>query len=117
VEVARRSDDPTERSRAAANVEAGIDGMSRLVSQLLTMSRLEDEEAPPTRGPVDWREVSRQVLSDCLLLSERRNVDMEVLWPRQASNRYLSTATRHCSARCFVIWWTTPSAIVRLARW
>ncbi|ELA01127.1 ATP-binding protein [Cupriavidus metallidurans] len=80
-EVARRSDDPAERSRAAANVEAGIDGMSRLVSQLLTMSRLEDEEAPPTRGPVDWREVSRQVLSDCLLLSERRNVDMEVLWP------------------------------------
>jgi len=80
-EVARRSDDPAERTRASANVEAGIDGMSRLVSQLLTMSRLEDEEAPPTRGPVDWHEVSRQVLSDCLLLSERRNVDMEILWP------------------------------------
>ncbi|MBV8271530.1 MAG: sensor histidine kinase N-terminal domain-containing protein [Cupriavidus sp.] len=82
-EVARRSDDPAERTRASANVEAGIDGMSRLVSQLLTMSRLEDEEAPPTRGPVDWHEVSRQVLSDCLLLSERRNVDMEILWPQE----------------------------------
>ncbi|WP_019450628.1 ATP-binding protein [Cupriavidus sp. BIS7] len=80
-EVARRSPDPVERARASANVEAGIDGMSRLVSQLLTMSRLEDEETLPRRGPVDWHEVSRQVLSDCLLLSERRNVDMEIMWP------------------------------------
>lgn len=80
-EVARRSPDQAERVQAAANVEAGIDRMSHLVSQLLTMSRLEDEEAPPTRGPVDWREVSQQVLTDCLLLSERRHVDMEILWP------------------------------------
>ena len=80
-EVARRSADPAERAQAAVNVEAGIDRLSHLVSQLLTMSRLEDESASPTRGPVDWREVSRHVLSDCLLLSERRHVDMEILWP------------------------------------
>lgn len=80
-EVARRSADPDERMRAAANVEAGIDRMGHLVSQLLTMSRLEDQVVPPTRGAVDWRDVSQHVLSDCLLLSERRHVDMEILWP------------------------------------
>lgn len=80
-EVARRSPDPAERAQAANNVESGIDRMSHLVSQLLTMSRLEDEQSPPTRGPVDWRSISQQVLTDCLLLSERRHVDMEILWP------------------------------------
>ncbi|SDD92075.1 histidine kinase [Cupriavidus sp. YR651] len=80
-DVARRSGDPEERAQAAANVEVGIDRMSHLVSQLLTMSRLEDEAEPPTRGPVDWHSVVQQVLSDCLLLSERRNIDMEVVWP------------------------------------
>lgn len=84
-EVARRSADPAERAQAAVNVEAGIDRMGHLVSQLLTMSRLEDENAPPSRGPVNWREVSQQVLSDCLLLSERRHVDMEIVWPRAAA--------------------------------
>lgn len=80
-EVARRSPDPDERIQAAAKVEAGLDRMSHLVSQLLTMSRLEAQGTFAERTPVDWREVAQHVLSDCLLLSERRQVDMEVLWP------------------------------------
>ncbi|AZG16656.1 ATP-binding protein [Cupriavidus pauculus] len=80
-DVARRSADADERAQAAVKVEAGIDRLGHLVSQLLTLSRLEDDTTSPARAPVDWREVSRQVLSDCLLLSERRQVDMEVLWP------------------------------------
>lgn len=81
-DVARRSSDEAERAQAAVNVEAGIDRLGHLVSQLLTMSRLEDTNAPPSHEPVDWRDVSQQVLSDCLLLSERRHVDMEIVWPR-----------------------------------
>lgn len=82
-DVARRSDDPAERAQAAANVEAGIERMSHLVSQLLTMRRLEEveDDAPTGRGPVDWHDIVQQVLSDCLALSERRRVDMEVTWP------------------------------------
>lgn len=80
-DVARRSADPAERAQAAINVEAGIDRLSHLVSQLLTMSRLEDENGPPSRSAVNWRDVSQHVLSDCLLLSERRHVDMEIVWP------------------------------------
>jgi len=80
-EVARRSADPAERAQAATNVEAGIDRMGHLVSQLLQMSRLEDENAPPSSTPVDWQDIAQQVLSDCLLLSERRQVDMEITWP------------------------------------
>lgn len=80
-DVARQSNDPEERAQASANVEAGIDRLSHLVSQLLTMSRLEDEDTQPVRAAVDWREIVQQVLSDCLTLSERRQVDMEVTWP------------------------------------
>ncbi|WP_454766637.1 ATP-binding protein [Cupriavidus campinensis] len=80
-DVARRSPDPDERAQAAANVEAGIERMSHLVSQLLTMSRLEDEDAPPVRARVDWHDIVQQVLSDCLALSDQRHVDMEVRWP------------------------------------
>ncbi|MEN7531678.1 ATP-binding protein [Cupriavidus sp. DL-D2] len=80
-EVARRSPDAEERARAAVNVEVGIERLSHLVSQLLTMSRLEDEEPLAAGEAVDWQQISQQVFSDCLQLSDRRHVDMEILWP------------------------------------
>ncbi len=99
-DVARQSNDPAERAQASANVEAGIDRLSHLVSQLLTMSRLEDEEAPPVRAAVDWHEIVQQVLSDCLTLSERRQVDMEVTWPAAIHPPCRCAAIRRCSASC-----------------
>lgn len=80
-EVARRSANETECAAAAANVEAGIARMSRLVSQLLTMSRLEEQDAPSARAPAHWPEIARQALSDCLALAQRKDVDVEMEWP------------------------------------
>jgi len=80
-EIAQRSTDEAERSRARANVESGIERMSRLVSQLLTMSRLEDAPALSQREAANWQHIAHQALSDCLELAQRRNVDVELDWP------------------------------------
>lgn len=80
-EIAQRSPDENERARARANVESGIDRMSRLVSQLLTMSRLEDASALALLEDANWQPIAQQALSDCLVLAQRRNVDVELIWP------------------------------------
>ncbi|EYS92753.1 histidine kinase [Cupriavidus sp. SK-4] len=80
-EIAERSADDAERAQARANVATGIDRISRLVSQLLTLSRLEDAAGLPSRQPVNWVPVAQQALSDCLALAQRKQVDVELEWP------------------------------------
>ncbi|WP_427313184.1 ATP-binding protein [Cupriavidus sp. H39] len=80
-ELAQRSADEAERAQARANVAAGIDRISRLVSQLLTLSRLEDAAGLPSRQPVNWEPVAQQALSDCLALAQQKQVDVELEWP------------------------------------
>ncbi|WP_432259914.1 ATP-binding protein [Cupriavidus sp. TMH.W2] len=82
-EIAERSADDAERAQARANVAAGIDRISRLVSQLLTLSRLEDAAGLPSRQPVNWVPVAQQALSDCLALAQQKQVDVELVWPPQ----------------------------------
>ncbi|MDQ0141935.1 ATP-binding protein [Cupriavidus necator] len=80
-EIAERSPDRDERALARANVAAGIDRIGRLVSQLLTLSRLEDAAGLPSRQPVNWVPVAQQALSDCLALAQQKQVDVELAWP------------------------------------
>ncbi|SCU76338.1 Signal transduction histidine kinase [Cupriavidus necator] len=80
-EIAERSADDAERAQARANVATGIDRISRLVSQLLTLSRLEDAAGLPSRQPVNWVPVAQQALSDCLALAQQKQVDVELEWP------------------------------------
>lgn len=80
-EIAQRSADEGERARARANVESGIDRIGRLVSQLLTMSRLEDASALSSREDANWQHIAQQALSDCLALAQRKHVDVELIWP------------------------------------
>lgn len=82
-EIAERSPDADERAQARANVASGIDRIGRLVSQLLTLSRLEDASAPPSRQPVNWLPVAQQALSDCVGLAQQKQVDVELEWPAQ----------------------------------
>ncbi|RDK11060.1 ATP-binding protein [Cupriavidus lacunae] len=82
-EIAERSTDEAERAQARANVATGIDRISRLVSQLLTLSRLEDAASLPSRQPVSWLPVAQQALSDCLALAQQKQVDVELEWPPQ----------------------------------
>ncbi|WP_455280700.1 ATP-binding protein [Cupriavidus necator] len=82
-EIAERSPDGAERAQARANVASGIDRIGRLVSQLLTLSRLEDASGLPSRQPVNWLPVAQQALSDCLGLARQKQVDVELEWPAQ----------------------------------
>ena len=80
-EVVQRATDPAERLHAGAKLELGIERLNRLVSQLLAMARLENVTQAGFTGDVSWPRVAEQAISDCLALAQRKNVDIEVIWP------------------------------------
>jgi two-component system sensor histidine kinase QseC len=80
-EVVQRTADPTERSQAQTSVTRGMERLDRLVSQLLTMARLDSANHADFGGSVDWRAVAEQAVGDCLWIADRRDVDIAVEWP------------------------------------
>jgi two-component system sensor histidine kinase QseC len=61
--------------------------MSRLVSQLLALSRLDATGTAPFRQRIDWSIILGAALSDVLPLAEERRIEIEVQWqaePRDA---------------------------------
>lgn len=71
----------TERAQAMHALRAGIDRMARLVDQLLRLSRLEAAQGLPQTGELDWPEIARQAMSEVLPLAERRQIQLDCLWP------------------------------------
>lgn len=84
-EVVQRASDSAERLRAGAKLEIGIERLNRLVSQLLAMARLENVTEAGFTGDVVWPRVAEQAISDCLVLAQRKNVDIEVIWPPEGA--------------------------------
>lgn len=80
-DVAQRTQDVAERRNAEASVTRGIDRLDRLVSQLLTMARLDDIKRVCFSGAVDWRAVAERALGDCLWVANQRDVDIAIEWP------------------------------------
>jgi two-component system sensor histidine kinase QseC len=54
----------------------GLARMSRLVTQLLLLSRVEHRESAAPRRPVDWSALVAEVFTDALPLAERRGVEL-----------------------------------------
>lgn len=64
-EVAQLSDDdPESRHHALENLNTGIDRATRLVDQLLTLSRLESLSESSDIQPIDWRHLIQSVIDD-----------------------------------------------------
>lgn len=84
-EVVQRASDPAERLRAGAQLEIGIERLNRLVSQLLAMARLEHVTQAESRADASWPRLTEQAISDCLALAQRKNVDIEVIWPPEGT--------------------------------
>lgn len=63
LEVASTSPRPQARERALGNMQQGIDRLGRLVTQLLALARLDDNEALPLQQ-VDVPALARQVLGE-----------------------------------------------------
>ncbi|MDT4808773.1 ATP-binding protein [Achromobacter agilis] len=80
-DVMQRTHDPDELRQAQASVTRGMERLDRLVSQLLTMARLDNADHTDFGGSVDWRSAAEQAVSDCLWIANRRDVDIAVEWP------------------------------------
>ena len=84
-EVVRRSSSPREREQAERRLDAGLDRMARLVTQMLALSRVESGAALVT-SEIDWTPIVEQAMGDCLMLAERRRIELACEWPPAGSH-------------------------------
>ncbi len=84
-ELARLASTDDERRRAFAQIGAGIDRLSRLVSQLLALANVESRGVPVFTVPIDWRRVIERALSDCLPLLDETTTEVSVAWPDEGA--------------------------------
>lgn len=74
-----------ERAMAAANLSQGLTRASRLIEQLLSLSKLESQSSVARAQGLAWTSVIEEGLSDVLPLAERRCVELAVEWGFTAS--------------------------------
>ncbi|WP_295849829.1 ATP-binding protein [uncultured Xylophilus sp.] len=79
-DVVRLSSTAPEREHAGHQLDAGLDRMARLVTQMLALSRVESGDVPPLKE-VDWVPIVERAMGDCLLLAERRGIELACEWP------------------------------------
>ncbi|HKX39796.1 MAG TPA: ATP-binding protein [Burkholderiaceae bacterium] len=79
-QVLARSDEATERGQAAAELEAGVARMSRLIEQLLALSRTsgdgEAAGAAAAARDIDVGELARDAVARWTPAAERRGIDL-----------------------------------------
>lgn len=76
VAMARRDDDPQMRGEALAAIEGGVDGMGRLVNQLLTLARAEPGGAALRKEALDFGEVARSATESLAGIAFARAIDL-----------------------------------------
>ncbi len=75
-QVAMRSTDETERHLALDNVLRGVDRATRLVTQLLTLARVDPESATIDFKPVELRSLAATVMADLEPLAHAKQIEM-----------------------------------------
>jgi two-component system sensor histidine kinase QseC len=80
-DVLRRAGGDDERRRAEAQLDAGMDRMDRLVTQMLALSRLEATDRLTQAAELRWEPIVEQAVSDVLPLAERRGIELACEWP------------------------------------
>ena len=101
-DVVRRSSD-LEGGLAGAKVEAGLERMDRLVTQLLALSRAEAASTALLTEEIDWAAIVERVMTDCMPLARRRRVELACGWaaggrpafPLQGSSVLLTVLLRN----------------------
>lgn len=76
IAVARRDDDPQARHEALGAIDGGVDGMARLVNQLLTLARAEPGGAALRKDSLDFNEVTRTALESLAGIAFDRAIDL-----------------------------------------
>ena len=70
---------------AQAKVGEGLARLSRLVTQMLALSRLEHLDAPARHTAIDWVALVEQLFSELLPLAEAQQVELECQWPARGA--------------------------------
>ena len=83
-DVLRRATGEDERRHAETQLNAGMDRMDRLVTQMLALSRLESTDRLPRPRALQWAPLVEQAISDVLPLAERRRIELDCEWPAAA---------------------------------
>lgn len=85
-DVLQAARNESERVQATEKLGVGMQRMTRLVDQLLRLSRLEATDGLTRAEPLDWRALAEQSMSDTLALAERRQIDLACEWPEPPQN-------------------------------
>jgi len=75
-QVALRSTDETERQLALENVLRGVDRATRLVTQLLTLARVDPETAAIDFKPIELHSLAASVMADLEPLAHAKHIEM-----------------------------------------
>ena len=79
-DLVRLAKTEAQREQAGVQVAAGLARMSRLVTQMLELTRLEVAGDLPRRQPIVWQDLIQQVMSDCMPVADRRRIQMSCHW-------------------------------------
>ncbi|QBJ78355.1 ATP-binding protein [Aquitalea sp. USM4] len=79
-EVMALMPDEAGRQHALQQLQLGIQRATRLLAQLLALSRLDPMQGLPSRQPVDWQQVSRDALSDVTAAAATKDTVLETHW-------------------------------------
>ncbi|MCP9760446.1 histidine kinase [Aquitalea sp. S1-19] len=77
-EVAQLGLPAAEQARALSQLEVGIDRATRLVNQLLALTRLDPMAGPQNAQPVDWARVLRQVAGDVAAEAAEQGITLKL---------------------------------------
>jgi len=78
-QVAARADNKEHRMNAIDNVVRGMDRLTRLVDQLLTLARLDPEDAAKQHHPVDLEKVVEAVSTELALTALDKELQYELI--------------------------------------
>ncbi|WNN44301.1 quorum sensing histidine kinase QseC [Winslowiella toletana] len=80
-------DDPQMRHHALQNLDAGIDRATRLVDQLLTLSRLDAEATLENSQRIDFQQLLQQAVIDHYAKAQQSGVELKLHLPSEAVER------------------------------
>jgi two-component system sensor histidine kinase QseC len=81
-QVALKTEDPANRDNALHKVIQGVDRSSHVVAQLLTLSRLSQEEELNDIAPVDMHKLATEIIAYLVPIAIEKNIDIELAEPK-----------------------------------
>lgn len=77
-QVALREDDPEQRQEAMLRVERGVDRATALVEQLLTLTRLDPEDAASEKEPVSLHALAEELIAELAPVAIKKEIEVSL---------------------------------------